>query len=83
MKFYQEFSKILVVWLVLHSTVWMYCSYYLAYLGRNQIAETLSERVVVELLGVLLVYAVKSLFENLSKNNCWPDKPNNPDKSEA
>lgn len=69
------FSKLIVAWLLLHGTAWIYLSYALAYLGRGQIAETLSKTVVVEVLGVTLVYAVKSLAENLSKNNTWPDKP--------
>lgn len=52
-----------------------WCSYILAFLQRDQIAETLSQTAVTEIIGVVLVYAVKSLFENLSKNNSWPDKP--------
>ncbi|OPX87007.1 MAG: hypothetical protein A4E53_02662 [Pelotomaculum sp. PtaB.Bin104] len=69
------FSKLLVAWLLLNGTVWIYLSYALAYLGRGQIAETLSKTVVVEVLGVVLVYSLKALAENLSKNNTWPDKP--------
>ena len=38
-------------------------------------ASGLSEKAVAEIVGVVLVYALKSLFENLSKNNQWPDKP--------
>ena len=26
------------------------------------------------IIGVVLVYAIKSAVENLSKNNSWPDK---------
>lgn len=46
----------------------------LAYLGKAEIAEVLSKTVVIEVLGVVAVYALKALFENISKNNCWPDK---------
>ena len=28
-----------------------------------------------EIIGVVLAYAIKSVLENLSKNNHWPDKP--------
>jgi len=76
------FSKLLVAWLLLNGTIWIYLSYALAYLGRGQIAETLSKTVVVEVLGVVLVYSLKALFENLSKNNTWPDKPKAADKIE-
>lgn len=73
----KEFSKLIVAWLLFNSTIWIYISYLLAFLGREDIAEVLSKTVVVEILGVMLVYALKSLFENISKNNQWPDKPKN------
>ena len=70
-----------VVWLCLgNGFAWIWCSYVLAYMGREQIAETLSSVAVKEIIGVVLVYAAKSAVENLSKNNCWPDKA---DASEA
>ena len=64
-----------IVWICLiNGFAWVWCSYLLAYLGREQIAETLSQVAITEIIGVVLVYCVKSLFENLSKNNAWPDK---------
>lgn len=70
----REFSKIIVAWLLFNGTIWIYLSYALAYLGRIEIAETLSKTVVVEILGVMLVYSLKAGVENLSKANQWPDK---------
>ena len=68
-----------IVWLCLiNGFAWVWCSYLLAYLGREQIAETLSQVAITEILGVVLVYCLKALFENLSKNNNWPDKKRNP-----
>ncbi len=65
-----------VVWVCLGNGIaWVWCSYLLAYLKREDIAESLSNTAVKEIVGVVLVYAVKSLIENLSKNNIWPDKP--------
>lgn len=69
-----EFSKLIVGWLLLNGTIWTYLSYYLAYLGKEEIAESLSKAVVVEILGVFAAYACKALLENLSKNNVWPDR---------
>lgn len=66
-------TKIATFFLLLNGVLWIWSSYILAYLGRDQIAETLSERALMEILGVFFIYAVKSLFENLSKNNAWPD----------
>ena len=67
----------LVVWFCLgNGVLWVWCSYILAYLGRGEIAESLSKVAITEIVGVVLVYCLKSLAENLSKNNCWPDRPN-------
>ena len=64
-----------IVWLCLfNGFAWGWCSYLLAYLGREQIAEQLSGKAVTEIIAVILAYAIKSLVENLSKNNNWPDK---------
>ena len=64
-----------VVWFCLGNGVaWVWCSYILAYLGRTEIAESLSKVALTEIVAVVLTYALKSLFENLSKNNSWPDK---------
>lgn len=65
-----------IVWLCLiNGCAWVWCSYLLAWFGRNEIAESLSKVAITEIIGVVLVYCVKSLFENISKNNKWPDKP--------
>lgn len=65
----------LVVWACLiNGFAWVWCSYLLAYLGRAEIAESLSKVAITEIIGVVLVYSLKSLMENLSKNNDWPDK---------
>lgn len=64
-----------VVWFCLfNGCVWVYCSYILAYLGRTEIAESLSQVALTEIIAVVLSYATKSLLENFSKNNNWPDK---------
>ena len=65
----------LVVWACLgNGFAWVWCSYLLAYLGRSEIAESLSKVAITEIIGVVLIYCLKSLTENLSKNNEWPDK---------
>ena len=64
-----------VVWTCLiNGFAWVWCSYLLAYLGREQIAESLSQVAITEIIGVVLAYCLKSLFENMSKHNNWPDK---------
>lgn len=71
----QEFSKKIVWTLLINSIIWIYLSYILAYLGRTEIAETLSTTVVIQILGVMTIYSLKALLENISKHNIWPDKP--------
>lgn len=65
----------IIVWIcLLNGLAWVWCSYILAAMGREVIAESLSQVALTEIIGVVLVYAIKSLIENLSKNNNWPDK---------
>ena len=64
-----------IVWAcVLNGFAWVWCSYILAALDRMQIAEELSKVALVEIIVPVTVYAFKSVVENLSKNNRWPDK---------
>lgn len=68
-----------VVWVCLGMGIsWVWCSYILAYLDHPQIAESLSQVAVTEIIGVVLAYAIKSSIENLSKHNRWPDKGDTP-----
>lgn len=60
--------------LLINGVLWVWCSYILAFLDKTVIAETLSQVAITEILGAYLVYALKSLFENLSMHNTWPDK---------
>ena len=67
-----------VVWVCLiNGFLWVWCSYILAWLDKIQIAESLSQVAVTEIIGVVLAYCLKSAVENLSKNNNWPDKHDN------
>lgn len=69
-----DFSKIIVLWILANATGWVWCSYMLAYLGAEEIAETLSRYVAVEIIATLATYSIKAGIENLSKNNQWPDR---------
>lgn len=53
-----------IVWACLINGIgWVWCSYGLAFLGRTEIAESLSRTAVTEIIGVVLLYCTKSLFE--------------------
>lgn len=65
-----------VVWAcVINGFAWVWCSYILAALDKPQIAEELSKVALAEIIAPVVVYAFKSVIENLSKNNHWPDEP--------
>lgn len=65
-----------IIWCCLWNGIaWVWCSYILAYRGKPQIAESLSQVAITEIIGVVLLYCLKATVENLSKNNTWPDKP--------
>ena len=71
----KETTKRITWFCLLNGVAWVWCSYLLAYLGRSAIAESLSKVAITEIIGVVLAYCRKSLFENLSKHNNWPDRP--------
>ena len=72
-----------VVWAcVMNGFAWVWCSYILAALDKVQIAEELSKVALVEIIAPVAVYAGKSVLENLSKNNRWPDKGAPPEAEE-
>ncbi len=66
--FLDSFTKIAVMVVLVNACAWVWCSYILAYLGRFEIAESLSQTAVTAILGVFISYAVKSGMENLNKN---------------
>lgn len=72
-------TKLIVWFIVINSVAWVWCSYILAWFGKKQIAETLSRVVVTEVIAVFLVYAVKALIENISKNTTVFNKNEKPD----
>lgn len=68
------FSHIIVSWLIVNGTALLWAVMYLADTGAKDIAETLGRYIVTELLGTVGGSLTKSMVENLSKNNSWPDK---------
>lgn len=72
-----NFTKLVVAFLLVHGVIWVDLSYGLAWKGSAQIAESLSKVALIEIVAVTFVYCLKSLSENLSKNNNWPDKNHN------
>ena len=74
LKLIDGFKKLLIAWFAFWCTIWTSCSYVLAFLGKDQIAESLSENVVTTAIVTILSYCAASTIENLAKNNDWLDK---------
>ena len=49
-------SKIIVFFCLLNGFAWVWCSYVLAWLGRDEIAESLTKTADTEINGVVLDY---------------------------
>lgn len=61
---FETFTKFWVSLLMINAVVDMNLSYILAFLGREQIAETLSIAVVTEIIGVMAVYLVRAFLDS-------------------
>lgn len=62
-KWLQTFSKKAVTAILVVALVDLQLSYVLAFLGKEQIAETLSSEIASVIIGVILGYFMKALFE--------------------
>lgn len=71
-----SFTKLAVAVILCNAAAWVWCSYGLAYLGRYEIAESLSEAAVDTILGTFVTYALKSGVENLRKFAGGSEKKN-------
>ena len=78
------FTKIAVTVILGVSLVDLQLSYILAFMGREQIAETLSTTIVEMVVGVMLGYFLKSLFETFfEEREKRLNKQNKPDEIET
>ncbi len=68
-KWLETNTQRLVWWFTINSTIWIYLSYILALIGRDDIAESLSKVIVTEIIAVILGYMCKAVIENVFKHN--------------
>lgn len=62
-KKFVTFTKTWVPFILINAVIWVYLSYILAYLGREQIAENLSTQAIVSIISTISVYLIKSYLE--------------------
>ena len=66
-KWNESYEKRLCNFITRNAVLWVWCSYILAWFGRYEIAQSLSQEAVRTILGVVIAYSVKALSENISK----------------
>lgn len=78
MKKKTTYTKRAMTWILIVSLIDLQLPFVLALLGREQIAETLGGIIVTEIIGVFLVYCLKSFFETreADKNKLEREKRN-------
>ena len=62
-----EYHKKILTFILINAIAMMWCSYILAWFGRVDIAESLSETVTTSIVGVVIPYFVTKTIENISK----------------
>lgn len=68
-KFMYNTSKRLVWLLTINGILWIWSSYILAWMGKEQIAESLSSTVCTVILGELMTYLLTKTVENVFRYN--------------
>lgn len=63
-----SFTKLIIIWILFWSTLWISASYVLAWCGKYEIAEALSKNISEVLLGSIITYAVKEGVFNTVAN---------------
>lgn len=63
----QEYHKKLLNFIITNSIGMMWCSYVLAWFGKETIAESLSNTVASSIVAVVIPYLITKVIENVSK----------------
>lgn len=63
----QEYHKKLLNFIIFNSIGMMWCSYVLAWFGKETIAESLSNTVASSIVAVVIPYLITKVIENVSK----------------
>ena len=63
----ESYAKIAINFILINSTLMMWCSYILAWFDKIAIAETLSSTVADVIIGTIIAYLCSKTIENVSK----------------
>ena len=70
-KMFDSFMKVIIFIVVMHGLTMVTLSYVLAFMDKMQIAESLSQTVVTEIIAPVTIYGITKTVENVSKYNRW------------
>lgn len=68
-KLFETFTKLWVTLVLIFAIIDLQLSYILAFIGCDQIAESLSVAIVTEIIGVMAIYMIRAYFDTLSEKN--------------
>lgn len=71
LQMFDTFMKVVTFMIVFHGLTMVTLSYILAFMDKIQIAESLSQTVVTEIIAPFTVYGITKTVENVSKYNNW------------
>lgn len=71
------FSKIIVIWAMIASSVALIMPYVLSWFYRDSV-ESLSATIITTCAGCIIAYAIKTLGEKMSRNKYHLDENGNP-----
>lgn len=73
-------SKLLIWFFTINGSLWIWCSYALAFFGKDQIAESLSSNVCIVIIGQLVTYFITKTIENVFRYNGFGGQSSYSDK---
>lgn len=62
-KRYVTFTKRFFKIILINANIWVYLSFVLAFMGKQEIAESISVQAIITIIGVFASYCIKSAYE--------------------
>ena len=60
---YVTFTKRFFKIILINANIWVYLSFVLAFMGKQEIAESISVQAIITIIGVFASYCIKSAYE--------------------
>lgn len=76
MKIAPTYMKKIVLFILINAIGWVWCSYILAFFGKYDIAESLSQTAITSVIATILTYGIKSTIEKISEYGYTGKKSN-------